>query len=93
MKYSNPEYISPLNEEQDELVITYNGSEQYFVAESDGASIDERSMVMTKGIIKQSIDNIATPTDSGELPDFSNPVNNFRFFGAIGAILFIVTFR
>ncbi len=50
-------------------------------------------MVMIKGIIKQSIDNIATATDTGELPDFSNPVNNFRYFGAIGAILFIVTFR
>ena len=48
---------------------------------------------MTKGIIKQSIDNIATATDSGEVPDFSNPVNNFRYFGIIGAILFIVTFR
>ena len=48
---------------------------------------------MTKGIIKQSVDNIATATDSRELPDFSNPVNNFRYFGIIGAILFIVTFR
>ena len=50
-------------------------------------------MVMKKSIIKQSIDNIAAVTDSGDLPDFSNPVNNFRYFGIIGAILFIVTLR
>ena len=82
-----------MNDEQDQLEISYNGSEKYFVAESDGASLDEGCMVMIKGIIKQSIDNIATATDTGELPDFSNPVNNFRYFGVIGAILFIVTFR
>ena len=82
-----------MNDEQDQLEITYNGAELYFIAESDDASLDEGSFVMKKGIIKQSVDNIATATDSGELPDFSNPVNNFRYFGVIGAILFILTFR
>ena len=82
-----------MNDEQDQLEITYNGAELYFIAKSDGASLDGGCLVMKKGIIKQSIDNIATATDSGELPDFSNPVNNFRYFGVIGAILFIVTFR
>ena len=49
-------------------------------------------MILTKEIIKQSIDNIAAASDSGELPDFSSPVNYFRYFGVLGAILFMVTF-
>ena len=69
------------------------GAEEYFIAESDGAKLDERSMVLTKDIIKQSIDNIAAASDSGEIPDFSSPVNNFRYFGVLGAVLFILTFR
>ena len=49
-------------------------------------------MVVGKGIIKQSIDVIATTSDSGGLPDFSSPMNNFHNCFYIAAILAVVTF-
>ena len=69
------------------------GAEDYLIADSDGAKLDQSSMVLTRNIIKQDIDLLAAPSDAGGLPDFSSPVNNFRYFFVLAAILFIVTFR
>ena len=69
------------------------GAEEYLIAESDGAKLDQSSMVLKRNIIKQDIDLLAAPLDAGGLPDFSSPINNFRYFFVIAAILFVVTFR
>jgi len=50
-------------------------------------------MVLKKNLIKQDIDLLAAPSDTGGLPDFSSPVNNFRYLFILAAILFVVTFR
>ena len=52
-----------------------------------------KNVAQTKNIIKQDIDLLAAPSDAGGLPDFSNPINNFRYFFVLAAILFVVTFR
>jgi len=63
------------------------------IADSDGAKLDQSSMILTKNLIKQDIDLLAVPSDAGGLPDFSSPVNNFRYLFILAALLFIVTFR
>ena len=63
------------------------------IADSDGAKLDQSSMVLKKNLIKQDIDLLAAPSDAGGSPDFSSPINNFRYFFILAAFLFIVTFR
>ena len=93
LKFFHPELISPFNEKQDELEIIWLGGEEYFKAESDGARLDERSMILKRNLIKQDIDLLAVPSDTGGLPDFSSTYNNFRYFFILAAFLFVVTFR
>jgi hypothetical protein len=69
------------------------GAEEYLIADSDGARLDQSSMVLTSNIIKQYIDRLAAPSDEGGLPDFSSPYNNFRYLFVLAAILFVITFR
>ena len=69
------------------------GAEEYLIADSDGARLDQSSMVLTRNIIKQDIDLLAAPSDAGGLPDFSSPYNNFRYLFVLAAILFVVTLR
>ena len=49
-------------------------------------------MVVEKCIIKQSIDTLASTSESGGTPDFSSPMNYFRYCFYIAAILAVVTF-
>ena len=49
-------------------------------------------MVVVKGIIKQSIETLASASDTGGIPDFSSPMNYFRYCFYIAAILAVITF-
>ena len=49
-------------------------------------------MVLEKSIIKQSIDVIASTSETGGKPDFSSPMNYFRYCIYIAAFFAIATF-
>ena len=50
-------------------------------------------MVVRKGIVKQSIDTLASTSDTVGVPDFSSPMNYFRYCFYIAAILAVITFK
>ena len=49
-------------------------------------------MIVEYGIIKQSIDTLASTSENGGKPDFSSPMNYFRYCFYIAAFLSIITF-
>jgi len=49
-------------------------------------------MVQEKKIIKQSLDTLNSSPETGGGPDFSNPMNYFRYSFYLAAFLALLTF-